>query len=91
MSHNGQTTRMIPDWQQRWTPSIFGRGAGTMTSYIAGQKAQTLESYTCDHCAQVHNVIGLATEPFFCDCNRLISIEPTDINSVIPHCGGIMA
>lgn len=82
--HIGQTTRMIPNWQERWIPSPFGRG-GRMESYKAGMRPQILERYECDHCHSIHDVIGVASEPFYCDCQKLISIETPDGYRVEHH------
>lgn len=73
----GPIYRTIPVWSQRWVDGPF-RG-GRMESYKSGTQQQRLERYICDKCGTVHDVIGMASEPFFCRENHLIAIEPKGV------------
>jgi hypothetical protein len=57
-------------YSERW---IEGLG---VQSYCLGTRKVEREQYACDHCGYVATVIGKASEPFFCNCQRLISIAP---------------
>lgn len=76
----GTIQETIPLWSQRWKQGPFVRG-GVMEAYRAGTTQRTLHGYRCEHCGNEHHVIGQATEPFFCDCHRLIGITPAPVES----------
>lgn len=53
---------------------VFHPSFGTLRT-VAGVQRQTHERYQCDHCGRLYDVLGLATEPFYCaDDNTLISM-----------------
>jgi hypothetical protein len=68
--HIGSITREIKTFRPKYLPGI-----GDLPS-IAGFALQTLERYQCEHCEKIHEVLGLATEPFYCsNCNHLIEVK----------------
>lgn len=70
----GTVSETIPVWSQRWKDSPFGRG-GHMEDYRVGTTQRVLHVYRCETCNRESQVIGQATEPFFCNCGRLIGID----------------
>ena len=71
----GTQIKMVPVWSQRWIDGPF-RG-GRMESYRAGMATRETHLYRCDHCGrETAGQIFKADEPFYCHCQRLISIKP---------------
>lgn len=69
----GDEIERIPQWGERWESGPFG---GRTVTYRAGTTTRTLHAYQCEACGRVFRVLTRPTEPFFCDCQRLIGIEP---------------
>jgi len=69
----GDALERIPQWAERTVPGPFG---WRTESYRAGTVTRTLRKYQCEACNRVYRVLTTPTEPFFCDCQRLIGIDP---------------
>lgn len=41
-----------------------------------GVRYKKLHTYQCERCGYVSRVLLKAEEPFYCECQRLIGIEP---------------
>ena len=65
----GETTDTIPLWVDEWRPPF-----GTLSRKI-GEKKVPLFNYRCDHCGKEYGFWSKAPEPFFCTCNKLVSVE----------------
>jgi hypothetical protein len=67
----GSKTETAPAYTTRYLV-----GVGNVGRQYVGETVRTLESYQCETCGHVHNVLGRADEPFFCKCGRLVGIAP---------------
>ena len=65
----GQVKQTIPYHRDTWI-----EGIGTI-AVQAGTMERILESYRCDACGRVVNVLGRAEEPFYCRCQQEIAID----------------
>lgn len=68
----GTVTVREKQWATRFVQGI-GR-YGRDESYCVGVVQVERHAYRCDQCGRQFNVVVKADEPFFCDCNSLISI-----------------
>lgn len=64
--------------QMQRVENVYGRkfhvGIGDLPCFI-GIHTKTLEVYQCENCGRRAEVLGRATEPFYCpDCQRLIGV-----------------
>lgn len=68
----GEESEPIPVWGERTVQGPFG---WLTQSYRAGTAHRTLHVYRCEVCDRTFKVIVKATEPFYCDCQRLVGVS----------------